>query len=69
MLQPRGYQIPPQNLYSGGWGYNPTISSQCPPLGMSHYNNFLSGIDMMLVLKLLVIFPCLPSHRGQTYSI
>ena len=53
MLQASGYQIPPQNLYSGGWGYDPTTSSQ---LGMSHYDNFLSGIAMLLVLKLLVMF-------------
>ena len=66
ILQGSGYQIPPKNLYSGSQGYEPTISSQLPPPGMS---NFFSDIDIFLVLKWLVIFPCLPLPHAQAYSI
>ena len=62
MLQASGYQILPQNLYSGGGGYESAISSQLPLLGMTHYNNCIAILVIFLVYLHIIIKPTLSDH-------
>ena len=57
MLQPGGYQIPPpQNLYSGVGGHQPSSGPSQLQQGMTKCAHTLSCTAMLFVSKLTVIF-------------
>ena len=66
MLQPGGYQIPPpQHLYNGVGGHQPSFTPPQIQQGMTKCVRTLSCTALLFVSKLMVIFSGLPSQQDQ----